>query len=64
MKDEEIDEILNSYKWIKVKNFNLMELGDHPDEQYDGLMEHHVEETSFLINKVRELALIIKDLQK
>jgi hypothetical protein len=64
MDEKEIDEILNSYKWIKVKKFNPLELGDHPDEKYEGLMEHHIEETSFLINKVRELTLIIRNLQK
>ncbi len=61
MSEDEIDEILNSYSWIKVKKFNLMELGDTFEEQYEGLMEHHIEETTFLINKVRELAEIIKN---
>lgn len=42
MSYKEIDEILNSYSWIKVKRFNQ-------DSTYDELMEHHIEETTFLL---------------
>lgn len=54
MDKQELEEILNSYKWIRVKQFkpnseNLM-------EKYLQLEEHHLKETEFLINKCRELA--------
>jgi hypothetical protein len=43
------------YTWIKVKRFH-----DDPnkswEERYRALEQHHLEETTFLIDKVRELA--------
>lgn len=45
----------SNYKWIKVKPFKF-----NPDktweENYRALENHHVEETTFLIREVRELA--------
>jgi hypothetical protein len=53
----EKEELLNSFKWIKVHHFRKE---DHlPEDQYDALEEHHIEETLFLINKVRELVLLV-----
>ena len=45
----------DGYKWIKVKNFKF-----DPDksweENYKELENHHIEETTFLINEIRNLA--------
>lgn len=57
---DNFEEILNSYKWIKVKKFNPDDYSSLEDK-YDAFEKHHIEETSFLIDKVRELAKIIKD---
>lgn len=53
-KREEYDEILNTYKWIKVPKY----VDDDSlswEERYKRLDEHHIKETTFLIDKVREL---------
>lgn len=60
---DNFDEILNSYKWIKVKRFNPDNYSTLEDK-YKAFEEHHIEETSFLIDKVRELAKIIKENKK
>lgn len=59
MNKEEKDLILNTYKWIKVKKFNPSEYDN--DDLYHALNEHHIEETTFLINKIRELVNLIPD---
>lgn len=46
--------ILETYKWIKVKRY----VDDESlswEERYKKLEAHHVEETTFLINKLREI---------
>ena len=58
MNQNEKEIILNSYKWIKVKRY----VDDESlswEERYRRLEKHHLEETSFLIDKVRE---IVKEL--
>lgn len=56
MTQEEKDEILNSYKWIKVKKFNNDLMSYDSYESYIYAFEmHHIEETTFLIDKIREL---------
>jgi hypothetical protein len=59
MTKEEKEEILNSYKWIKVPRYKEEDV-NNPDvdwkESYQELLKHHIEETSFLINKVRKIA--------
>ena len=53
-KQVEKKEILNTYKWIKVKKY----IDDESltwQERYKALEKHHIEETNFLINKVREI---------
>lgn len=66
MTQEEKDEILNTYKWIKVQKYNVLEAGDQPDEKYKHLEKHHIEETSFLIEKLRQIVreeiIVKKDL--
>ena len=44
----------SGHGWIKVKRFKEE---DYPsiEERYKALMEHHIEETNFLINKIMEL---------
>ncbi|PTR00892.1 hypothetical protein C8P68_101121 [Mucilaginibacter yixingensis] len=54
------DEILNSYKWIKVPRY----VDDESltwEERYKRLDEHHVRETTFLVEKIRELAKLLPD---
>ena len=51
------EEILNSYKWIKVPKY-VDDITLSWEERYKRLNEHHIKETTFLIEKVRE---IIKD---
>lgn len=51
---ESKEEILNSYRWIKVKKFNPDDYETFEDK-YNALNAHHIEETNFLIEKVREL---------
>jgi len=49
------EEHYSDYKWIKVKRHT-----DDPhkswEERYNVLAEHHLKETTFLINEVRSLA--------
>lgn len=65
MKKEDLQEILNSYKWIKVKQFDPKDISDvnRPGDLYDKLEKHHKEETEFLIEKCRELARLLLDEQ-
>jgi len=57
-KKDELKQILNSYKWIKIDRFDPKDLTDvnSPMDLYNKLEKHHTEETTFLINKCRELA--------
>ncbi len=52
--EEEKNSILKTYEWIKVKKF-VDEEELTWEERYKKLVEHHIEETSFLINKIREI---------
>jgi hypothetical protein len=52
--DAEKWEILNSYKWIKVPKYVDDETLSFED-RFKRLQEHHIQETTFLIDKVREL---------
>jgi hypothetical protein len=66
MREKEIKDILNEgkYSWVKVEKFSEPSMTDPTVEwcyAYDDLMEHHIEETEFLINKCRELATYIKE---
>lgn len=54
MDNNEKEEILNSYKWIKVKKFVDDETKSW-EERFKALEKHHLEETNFLINKTREI---------
>jgi len=52
MTEEEKKEILETYRWIKVKKF----VDDNSltwEERYKRLEEHHLQETNFLIEKIR-----------
>lgn len=54
MDNAEKEIILNTYKWIKVPRYQ-----DDPalswEERYKKLEGHHIQETQFLIDKVRSL---------
>ncbi len=56
MSKKELQEIINSYKWIKVKRYNEVDVTNDWELEYARLVEHHKEETLFLISKSRELA--------
>lgn len=49
----------SDYKWIKVKRYNGYDRKLPPDENYNKLSQHHIEETSFLIDEVRKLAALL-----
>jgi hypothetical protein len=48
------EEILHSYKWIKVPKYKDDDTLSW-EERYLRLNEHHIEETTFLIEKIREI---------
>ena len=50
-----IMENYQGYSWIKVPRYR-MDPDKSWEERYKDLERHHVEETTFLINKIRELA--------
>jgi len=57
MNKKGLEEIIESYSWIKVKKFDTKVRPDDEYEYiYEGLVDHHKKETEFLINKCRELA--------
>lgn len=45
----------DGFAWIKVPRYVIDESKTWP-ERYEALEQHHIEETTFLIGKVRELA--------
>jgi hypothetical protein len=54
MTEEEKIEILETYKWIKVKTYKK-DTSLSLEERYKLLEEHHLKETTFLISKLREI---------
>ncbi|GJD22481.1 hypothetical protein RIVM261_074370 [Rivularia sp. IAM M-261] len=58
MTPEEKQEILNTYKWIKVKRYKDDETKSW-EERYKELEKHHLEETNFLITKIREIVQML-----
>jgi hypothetical protein len=61
---DDLNEIITSYKWIKVIKFDeVIGRDDDIEFMYNGLLERHREETEFLINKCRELASLLLDKQ-
>jgi len=54
MEENDRKEILDTYKWIKVKSYKMNEQLSW-EERYRELENHHIAETSFLIQKVREM---------
>ena len=61
MTKEEVDKILDpkDFSWIKVKKDSPIFTLD----EYYVLLEHHLRESNFLIEKCRELAAEIKRMQ-
>ena len=65
MNIEQLNEIIDSYKWIKVKQIKTVwSKGIGDDNKYQELLNHHIEETEFLISKCRELATELLELKK
>lgn len=58
MTPEEKQEILNSYKWIKVKRYKD-DVTKSWEERYKELEKHHLEETNFLITKIHEIVQML-----
>lgn len=56
MNDIELQEIINSHKWIKVKSYYKPSRVSDWRNQHELLEVHHRKETDFLIEKCRELA--------
>lgn len=54
MTTEKKQEILETYKWINVKRYQDDETKSW-EERYRELEKHHLEETIFLIKKIREI---------
>ena len=54
MTEEEKQEILQGYKWIKVRRYEMDESLSW-EERYKQLEAHHEKETTFLIEKIREI---------
>ncbi|WP_299621465.1 hypothetical protein [uncultured Tenacibaculum sp.] len=54
MTQEEKQIILETYKWIKVKKY-VDDQSLSWEERYKRLEKHHLEETNFLIDKIREV---------
>jgi hypothetical protein len=52
---ERMSESFQGHRWIKVPRY-VMDESKTWEERYRQLEEHHVRETTFLIDKVRELA--------
>ena len=50
------------YRWIKVPKYTMDEAASW-EHRYHALEKHHIEETTFLINKVRELAAELEKLR-
>lgn len=63
MKEQELQDIINSYKWIKVKRYQEVSSDAEVDfkEEYQKLVAHHQKETEFLIDKCRVLAQMVLD---
>ncbi len=53
----------DGYGWIKVPKY-VMDEGKSWEDRYKQLDEHHIAETSFLIEKVRELAKELEELKR
>lgn len=53
----------NDYSWIKVKRYSYDRSVSLKDN-YANLEDHHTKETTFLIEKVRELAKMIDEKEK
>ena len=57
-----MDDDYYGYRWIKVKRY-VMDESLTWEQRYRQLEQHHLEETTFLIDKVRELASRLDELQ-
>lgn len=54
-------ELYSDYKWIKVKRYKMDESKSW-EERYKDLDNHHLKETTFLVDEVRSLAEKLDDL--
>jgi hypothetical protein len=52
-------EAYDGYRWIKVPKY-VMDEAKTWEDRYKELERHHIHETTFLINKVRELAAALE----
>jgi len=56
---QELEKYIQGHNWIQVKQHRYNNT-IFDSENYKNLENHHIEETSFLIEKVRELAKKLK----
>ena len=56
-------EIQEGYSWIKVPRYKMDESLSW-EERYSQLENHHIEETTFLIDMVRELSQKYEDIRR
>jgi len=60
-----LDQILDEkdYSWIKVGRWNIYDYAGYQDYEriLDDLEEHHIQETTFLIRLLRDLAEELKN---
>ena len=64
MTKEELEEIINSHRWIKVNSYYKPNQSNDWRYQHEMLEVHHRKETDFLINKCRELAKELMETQE
>lgn len=64
MTKEELEEIINSHRWIKVNSYYKPTQSNDWRYQHELLESHHRNETNFLINKCRELAKELMETQE
>ncbi|WP_316793744.1 hypothetical protein [Pedobacter frigoris] len=57
MTPEEKNEILSTYKWVKVPKY-VDDENLSWEERYKRLNDHHIKETTFLIEKIRSIVAL------
>ena len=64
MSEKELQEIIDSHKWIKVRRYEKPSEVTDWQFEHEMLSTHHRDETEFLIEKCRELAKELIETQK
>lgn len=67
MSDKNFQQIIDSFSWIKVSSYKEADLRNPCIDwksEYVALCKHHREETEFLIEKCKELAILLINKEK